>query len=402
MDAQKIDVKEFEQRISDALTNGLTKQLQEAVSVKVDERMKEIGMDKLDAKYGNIPAHFLGISEDEISKMSKHEKAAKFIKAVYRKDLGTLTNMKAMGEGTDSAGGFLVPEEYAAEINRIAEDFGLARLLCRKIRMSSNILNMPTLTTNVTVSWPGEGSAGTAADLVLGRTVLEAKTCVGLSVLSNELLADANVDVVNVLSELFAEALAGEEDNQLFAGTGAPFTGLLQNSSVNIVTQATGDTGFTTFDAQDLRDLISQIKPLALSGAGFFMHRTIWGIAQKLKDSNNQPLVSLAIPVLSGDATKMGPAGTIAGTIWGYPVYLSEKMPTSSASAVSTKYIAFGNLKHAWMGDRAQMTMSISDSATVGSNNVFAENESAVRVTERIALAIGLPTAFSVLKTSAS
>lgn len=402
-----MDINKFEENVTKSITDAIGKSLPETintlVSATLDAKMKELGMDKADAKAGNIPAQFLGIPQADLDKMTKSEKAAQFIKAVFRKDFGTLASMKAMTEGTDSAGGYLVPEEYAAEINRIAEDYGLVRKFARKLKMNTDTLNMPTLTTNVTVSWPGEATAGTASDLTLGRTQLLTKTLVGLTVLSNELLADANLDVTRILADLFGEAIAGEEDNQGLTGTGSPFTGILGNVSVNIITMATGKDTFSELDADDLRDMISAVKPLALNGSGFIMHRSIWGVIQKLKQ-NSQYIVSLAVPVIgkNGEAGMGGPAGTPVGTIWGYPVYLSEKMPAASATAVSTKYIIFGNLSHLWFGDRQQMTLDISNAATVGASNTFAANESAIRVTERVAIAVGLPAAFAVLKTAAS
>lgn len=393
---------QFEEKIADAISGSLSKSLPEAVALAVDEKMKEVGMDNIDAKHGNVPAYFLGKSQEEVDEMSKEQKAAEFVKAVFKKDFATLTSLKAMSEGTDSAGGFLVPEEYAAEINRIAEDFGLVRRFARRISMGTDTMNLPTLTTNVTVSWPGEGTAGTASDLVLGNTALAANTAIGLTVLSNELLADANVDLTRVLAELFGEALAGEEDEQGLVGVGSPFQGILTHGSVNTVVMGSGDTGFTNVSADYLRDMISDIKPLALSGAGFIMHREIWGEVQKLQDGASQYIASLSQPLIGPNANVSGVAGTAVGSIWGYPVYLSEKMPALADTAVSTEFIIFGNLSHLWMGDRQQMSLSISDSATVGAADVFASNQSAVRVTERIALAVGLPTAFTVLVTAAS
>jgi HK97 family phage major capsid protein len=163
---------------------------------------------------------------------------------------------------------------------------------------------------------------------------------------------------------------------------------------------ATGQDTFSEVLASDLRDLISQIKATALPGSGYFMHRTTWGIVQKIQQNSNF-VVALQNPMITpASAAAINPNLLPVGTIWGYPVYLSDQIV--STTAVSTKFIAFGNLKYAWFGDRAAMTMKISDSATVGSNNVFAENESAVRFTERVAIAVGLPSAFAVLKTAAS
>lgn len=386
----KLTTKEFEQVVSNVAKTAL------------EAKIKELGMDKIDIKNGMFPAIFAGKTQDELLKMEKKERSATFIKAVFRKDLATLASFKTLSEGTGSEGGFQVPEEFAAEINRIAEDFGLIRRFARHLPMGSDTLNVPRLASSVSVTVPGENVAGSESDPVWANVQLLAKTVVGLTVSSNELLADANISVVDLLAELFAEALAGFEDEQGLAGVGAPFTGVLGDAGVNVFDLATGKTGFNDFDLDDLRDTIAEVKPLALNGASWTMHRSIWAIVQKLKDNDSAFHIAAANPVLNPGATGAAPGGIVVGTIWGYPVYLSEKMPSLADDAVSTKFISFGNYNHIWFGDRENMTLDISNAATVGSNNTFEQNQSAVRVTERIAIAVGLPDAFAVVKTSAT
>lgn len=368
----------------------------------LEAKIKELGLDKVDLKHGMFPSHFMGKSEEELEKMEKKERSATFIKAVFRKDMATLQSLKALSEGVGADGGFQVPEEFAAEINRIAEDFGLIRRFARRLPMGSDTLNVPRLASSVLVTVPGENTAGTESQPVWENVQLLAKTVVGLTVTSNELLADANISVVDLLAELFAEALAGFEDEQGLTGTGAPFTGILGDAGVAVQDMAATNTAFSDVTLDDLRDMIAQIKPLALNGASFTMHRSIWAIVQKLKDNDAGYHISAANPVLNPGSTGGAVGGVVVGTIWGYPVWLSEKMPALAASAISTKFIAFGNYNHIWFGDRQNITMDISNSASVGANNTFEQNQSAVRVTERIAIAIGLPDAFSVLKTAAA
>lgn len=347
---------------------------------------------------------FSGMTEDEQSKLEKKEKMASFIKAVFHKDAASLTMLKGLTEGTGSAGGFLVPEEFAAEVNRVVEDFGLVPKLARKFPMSTDTLNVPRLASSVTVYYPGEATAGTASQPVFEQVVLASKTLVGITPMSNELLADANVSVVDLLVELFAEAIGGMLDQQGFAGTGSPFTGILVDSGVTVVQPANG-TGASTFTGASTpaqaRTLISNVKPWALQGAAFIMHRTVWGLMQVVEPSAGAGYaISAANPVLTGAAMTQGYPNAMAGTLWGYPVYLSDKMP--STTAVSTKYIIFGNLKHLYMGVRNEMGVTISQEASVAGVSLFETNQSAVRVITRHALAVGLPTAFSVLRTSAS
>jgi len=373
------------------LSKSIATSVMEETSKLVDTKLQEKGLSLEKKIFGGV---------EEAKKLEGNDRVVKFLQAIGRGDEAMATalgSQKAMTEGTTTAGGFFVPDEFSSEVTRLAENFGLIRQLARWIPMQRDVLRLPKVTASVSVSWPGEGVAGTASQPTLAQIVLTAKTMVGITPLTNELLADANIDTIGYLVELFAEAIAGEEDNQGLMGSGSPFTGVMIDSGVNVVTQATGDTTFAKITGDYLRSMIGSLKPLALQGAVFVMHRTIWSTVQTLKGTDGQYIASLANPIISKDAT----AGVgIVGYVWGYPVYLSEKMPSSTA--LSTKYVIFGNLKYLFCGDRQQMTLKTTEEATIASTNMFESNMSAVRVTERIAMAVALPTAFVALKTSAS
>lgn len=354
---------------------------------------------KVEKETAVVATPFAGKSREDISKMDGKQKSIEFIKAVFGKDLNTLASFKAMNEGTNSAGGFVVPEEWASEVNRVVEDFGLVAKLARKYPMKSDTLRVPRLASSVTVSYPGEGVAGTPSQPVFEQVVLLSKTLVGLTAMTNELLEDANVEVINLLTELFAEAIAGELDAQGLTGSGAPFTGILSDGGVATVTMATAT--FADVSADDARDMISAVKPWSLQGAGFIMHRTIWGIIQKSKASTGGDYFASAVnPVLTGSTATQGFPTAQAGTLWGYPVYLSDKMPSLADDATGTKFVIFGNLKHLYVGARKEIAVAISQDATVGSDNLFEQNMSAIRVVARHAVAVGLPSAFAVLETA--
>ena len=214
------------------------------VKEEVDARVKDIDSN-IDQKFAKFS------SKEDFSSLDAKEKMAKLVKALYTKDSQTLATFKAMNEGTGSAGGFLVPEEFTAEVYRVVEDYGLVAKMATKFPMGSDTKNIPTVSSSVTGSYPGEATAGSASQPVLAQVQLIAKTWVGLSVMSNELLEDANVSVVNLLVELFAEAIAGELDNQGLTGSGSPFTGILGNTDVNIVTLGAGKDTYIEADLAD-------------------------------------------------------------------------------------------------------------------------------------------------------
>ena len=271
-----------------------------AASAAVEAKLKELG------ETGNkfaFKGSFAGMTPEDQAKLSGKEKTAQFIKAVFHKDMNSIAAFKTLTEGTGSAGGFIVPEEFAAEVNRIVEDFGLIAKLARKFPMKSDTLNVPRLSATVTVSYPGEATAGTGSQPTFEQVVLSSKSLVGITPMSNELLADATVSVVDLLAELFAEAIAGMLDTQGLAGTGSPFTGLLVDTGVTVVQPANG-TSNTTFatcaTGDNTRDLITNVKPWALQGAAFIMHRSVWAILQKSKASTSgEYFISTATPFMT-------------------------------------------------------------------------------------------------------
>lgn len=346
---------------------------------------------------------FADMDETTQKGLEMKSKMSSFIKAIYHKDASSLGMFKSLTESTGANGGFLVPEEFATEVNRVIEDFGLVAKMARKFPMISDTLNVPRLSSSVSVSYPGEINAAPQSKPVFESVTLLAKTLVGITPMSNELLADANVSVVDLLIELFGEAIGGKLDEQGLTGTGTPFVGILADTSVTVFQPANGNSTFVLAATTDnARQMIAQVKPWSLQGAAFIMHRAIWALIQITKASTGgEYFVSAANPVLTPNNQAQGYPSAMAGTLWGYPVYLSDKMP--STTAVSTKFIIFGNLKHLYMGMREEMGVSISqDASLAGGINLFEMNMSAVRVTARHALAVGLPSCFVVLRTSAA
>jgi len=181
------------------------------------------------------------------------------------------------------------------------------------------------------------------------------------------------------------EAVAKEEDRVGFVGgideNSDPFDGILYASGTNTVTLPTGATGFNDLTADDLADMIDAAEDD--DGATYILHRTIFNVVRKLKDTN-------------GNYIYQPPNADEPGTIWGYPYIKSNVMPKISQSAADTPFVIFGNLRYAYLGNRQQM--SIASSPHAG----FTKNVTYVRMTERIAIAVGVGDAFAVLKTAAA
>lgn len=399
---QVLTEEKMAEMIASAITNGLEKNLGAVVEEKIQAEVKKLNLDKIDLKHkvlSEADEKSLPGLTDQQEAARKASTTTRFIKALFKGDFQAAATLKGMSEGIDSEGGFTVPEETAAELNRIVENVGLIRKLSRNIPMTRDSLNLPILGSAASVSWPGEAVAGTDGSPTISNVRLLAKTAVGLAPVTNELLQDANQDISSMIMELMGEALATAEDTQGLVGTGSPFTGVLSDSTVNLTTMGSTKTAFTDVTLANLRDMVSQIKMAALPRCVWVMSPTVFGAVQKITE-NSQSIVTFQNPIVPNTIT--GGLLMPAGYIWGYPVYLSEVMPAVSASAVSTKFLIFGNFDYFFFGNRQGMNMEISGQATVGSVNAYASNHSIVRVIQRVGMAVGIGTAFAALKTAAS
>ncbi len=198
---------------------------------------------------------------------------------------------------------------------------------------------------------------------------------------TNELLADANVPVIQYLAEIISWAFAKEEDNQGFNGTGSPFVGALTATGVPTTPHASG-TGFACLSYQDLVNATVNIYNTATPNAKFYFHRTMIGQIRGLITTAGAPIFS-----------------STAGEVAGYPLVSTETLPGKASSTVSTSgtaYAVFGDLRQGIaMGERGSMTMKLTEHGTVGGDNLFEKDMVALRMIERIAIGVLLPSAFT-------
>lgn len=291
----------------------------------------------------------------------------------------------AMNTGTDSQGGFLVPEPFSREIQRVAEDASLIMAKARRVPIDKgNKIPVLSLVNNVRSYWIGEAQPITEIEPTFNEEKVKAQKLAAYSLLSNEMLEDDDVGIADFLVELFGEDMGIRIDAQAFSGTGAgvgtgqPFTGIMNTVGVNTVTMAGNAFSSVSFD--NLSDMVSQLKRSVINGAGFIMHRTIFNVLKKLKDSDGQYLYS---PAAVGSPS----------TIWGWTYELADQMPALTDSAAEAPFIIFGNLKNFFYGTKGEMTIQVDNSLKL------LNDQSIILCKKRVAMVTALPGAFSVLKT---
>ena len=248
--------------------------------------------------------------------------------------------LNALQEGTDSEGGYLVPDEFERTLVEALEEENVFRTLAHVIQTSSGDRKIPVVASKGTASWVDEEGAYTESDDAFSQVSIGAYKLGTMIKVSEELLADSVFDLEAYISKEFARRIGAREEESFFNGDGKgkPLGILADAGGAEIGVNAGSPTAIT---ADDVIDLFYSLKAPYRKNAVWVMNDATVKQIRKLKDSTGQYLWQPSLV-----------AGT-PDTILGRPVKTSAFMPTAAAGA---KTIAFGDFKYYWIADRQGRT----------------------------------------------
>lgn len=270
-----------------------------------------------------------------------------------------LAEYRAQSEGTNSAGGYLVPQGFRAKLIERMKAFGGIATEAEEITTSEgNLLPYPTVddTGNVGEIVAEAGTFAAGADLVFAQRTLSAyKYMAGgagnlpLKV-SWELLQDSAFDIAGFVARKLGERIARVQATHFATGTG---TGQPQG----IVTPITTSGTIGTLALADLVATILFLDPAYRAGASWLMNDATYGTIMGLNDSTGRPLLTGVNDGIADDVTRP--------RLLGYPVVIDQAMP---AKATAAKFLAFGNINEAYVVRR------VKDVTLVTLNELYAAN----------------------------
>lgn len=242
----------------------------------------------------------------------------------------------ALQIGTDSEGGYLVPDEYEHTLVEALEEENIFRQMAKVIQTSSGDRKIPVVAAKGTASWIDEEGAFTESDDSFGQVSIGAYKLGTMIKISEELLNDSVFDLESYISREFARRIGAKEEEAFFTGNGQgkPLGVLATTGGAQTGVTATSATAIT---ADELIDLFYSLKsPYRKKSVWVLNDSTIKAI-RKLKDSNGQYLWQPSFVAGNPD------------TILSRPVKTSAYMPAIAAGA---KSIAFGDFTYYWIADR--------------------------------------------------
>jgi len=253
---------------------------------------------------------------------------------------------KALSAASGPDGGYLVPPETEAAVNRALKAISPIRAIAGVRQVSGSVYKRPFATSGADTGWVAEtASRAQTATPVLAELQFPTMELYAMPAASQTLLDDTIVNIDEWLAEEVRLAFAEQEGTAFVSGDGTNKPkGFLSYDTVangswvwdKIGYVATGQAGaFPSSNPGDkLLDLIYAAKAPYRANGTFVMNRSTLSAVRKLKDGQGNYLWQPA------NAPGEWP------TLLGYPVAESEDMPDIDTGSLS---IAFGDFSRGYL-----------------------------------------------------
>lgn len=282
---------------------------------------------------------------------------------------------KLMSTATDTAGGFLVPEDFRAVMIMYDVENTLVWERATVWPMSGSKLELPKLMQNpdvedtnfghfagVVFEWTEEGATKPETEPEFGLLELIVHELAGYTEITNTLLEDSVLNLVNYLTRIFRAAWYWMTDKTFIDGHGGKQPlGVINDPNVLLVNRESAGTVTPT----DIINMEGRLPAVMDQGAVFFITKKIRAAIRGTK-VNGQLVLQEYFNQFS-EPYKM--------TMLGVPCFLSDGKTPAMGTAGD---VILGNWKWYYVGQRNDFSM---DSST---HYQFRKNRTALRCSGRV------------------
>lgn len=296
--------------------------------------------------------------------------------------------LKVHAEGSNTAGGYTVPEVLSTDFIDLKERYGVARRLFDRYPMTSDTLKINRRVSGLTASFTGENQAMTESTMSLDQVQLVVKDLTAITRLSGQLNMDSVLNWSDRLAYEIGYAFANKEDLCGFNGDGTSqyggITGVRQallnkwtagvpGTGIGLIKQGTSNT-WGAIVMGDFDAVVGSIPQYAdTERCVWVMHRTFYyTVVEKLIQAAG------GVPAYEVRQGQRAPRPLFKG----YPVEFSQVYPSTSTSGQVVATLGDHTLAAAF-GDRMSDSISFSDQAVIGGQSMWERNQMGVRGIER-------------------
>lgn len=362
----------------------------------VEQLVKSLPFAKVDGDYMSTKqGSILNLKNKQSPWVSLSDEMTNWVKdfAQYLKS-GTVS--KLMSEGVDTDGGYLVPEEFKAIMIMYDAEPTLVWGRATVWPMGGEKMSFPKLQQNpdvdsegfdhfagVTFEWTEEGGNKPETQPEFGMLEMIVHELAGYTEITNTLLDDSVINLINYLTRIFRAAWYWVTDKSFIQGTGGKKPlGIINDPAVLSVNRQTAGT----IKFQDVLNMEAKMPSVFDNGA-------VWFITKKGRAALRGQTVSATSDelVLQENFRNLSEGYTM--TILGRPAFLADgKIPALGY----TGDLIYGNWNQYYVGFRSDFVMDSSR------HYKFRSNRTALRCAGRVDGQAAIPQAFVILNAEES
>ncbi len=252
------------------------------------------------------------------------------------KDLGL---KRALNVATGAEGGFLLSEDFIAEVQRELPNASPMRAMSRIFSGVGLKGSIPKETGTIQFAWSDENAAPAETEFTVGSIVWGLNKLAGLTFMSRELLDNAGIDVFALLTTMYSEQ-RGPFENLAFttgSGSGRP-EGFRNAAGVQTVAQAGANLEYN-----DLTGLLYGVKSQYRSSP-----RAAWQMRDSnilrlanLKDADKRPILLQNNLMVGGQRNTTLSGNQVVGWIFQWPVVENPDLAADEIVFGDTRYLIF-------------------------------------------------------------
>jgi hypothetical protein len=300
---------------------------------------------------------------------------------------------------TDDNASALIPEDAATSIIKVAEEKSVVLQLAKTQRMSRSQRRLPVLALNPTAEW-------LEADTGLKSTTYMAWNNIFLNVaelaiivpISENLLADSDIDLGEQVRPKVAEAFAVAIDKAILFGLNKPSVWPNSLAEHAIAAGNTVTVGAGVDIAADINNVLAAVEADGFTPDGIAMRQSLRASLRGLRSTTNEFIFKPGNPGAENTTFGRGDGGRL-GHIFDIPAHAVmngafEEHDTAAANA--TRLLA-GDWDQVVIGIRQDITVKrfdqgvIQDAAGVTQFNLMQQDMIALRFVMRLAYALANP-----------
>ena len=295
-----------------------------------------------------------------------------FAFAPYEKEVFDNMEAKAMSQGTDTAGGFIVPEEaILSVIEKLKSRVVAYELGARDMAVSGVPVTLPRVSTSASAVWVAENATITASDLAFQQLSMTPKTAAGRVVLSNMLLETSNPAADRVIEEDLGSQLGIAVDSAALIGGGAGEpVGIISTTGVGTV--ASVASGGVVDGIDKLLGFETDLQNADAYGGrlGWAIHPSVLSAIRQMTTNFSTSSVTLSEQIVAE-----GYADSILGHSYGTTTSLS-----ALSGSTATNSIIFGNWEDLMIARWGGLRLMASNT----SDDAFSKDQTHIRGTIRV------------------